>query len=214
MKSNLKKSLRVYAITDRTWLEGRTTAMVAELAIKGGATMIQYREKLLTGEELIKDAREVQAVCRKYNVPFILNDDPVLAKELDADGVHVGQGDMELSEARRLLGEDKIIGVTAKTVEQAQKAERGGADYLGSGAMFGSTTKLDAKKLSMEELKAITASVSIPVVAIGGITSENVTELSGTGIAGAAIVSGIFAASDIEAKAAEMLKLVEKTIRA
>jgi len=206
--SDLQIQLKLYGITDRAWLNGRSMASVVEEAIKGGVTMIQYREKNLDRESMLTEASEVLNVCRKYNVPFIINDDPYLAKELSADGVHLGQGDMPIKEAREILGNNSIIGITAKTVIQATEAQRDGADYLGSGAMFGSTTKTDAKKLSVSELKAITESVSIPVVAIGGINIDNVTELKGTGIAGVAVVSGIFASKDIKEDTKNLLQKV------
>ena len=196
-----RNHLKLYAITDRSWLNGDTLAHQVELAILGGVTMIQLREKYLQGEELEILARQVQEVCRKYQIPFIINDNVDLAKKIDADGVHVGQSDMAVEQAREILGPDKIIGATAKTVEQAKIAEEQGADYLGSGAVFGSTTKMDAIPMSRELLQQICESVQIPVVAIGGITLENVEELRGCRIAGVAVVSGIFAQKDITAAA-------------
>jgi len=187
-------SYKLYAITDRSWLaENESLAEAVEDAILGGATIIQLREKHLDYNELRELALSVQKVCQKYNVPFIINDNVELAAEIDADGVHVGQSDTSVEKARKILGPDKIVGATAKTVEQAKTAEAQGADYLGSGAVFGTTTKLDAKFMTMELLKEITASVNIPVVAIGGITAENVGKLRGSQIAGPAVVSGIFA---------------------
>ncbi|MCQ2538062.1 MAG: thiamine phosphate synthase [Lachnospiraceae bacterium] len=202
-----KEALKLYAVTDRGCLKNGISLPVAvELAIKGGVTMVQLREKEMDHDSLVKEALEVKEVCRKYNVPFIVNDDVYLAKETDADGVHVGQDDMNPDEVRKILGKDKIVGVTAKTVEQAQLAEKAGADYLGSGAVFGSTTKKDARYMTMETLESITTSVSIPVVAIGGINKNNVHELRGTHIAGVAVVSGIFGEEDIEGGARELLK--------
>ena len=151
-------------------------------------------------------------VCRKYNVPLIINDSIDVAKAVDADGVHLGQSDMPVRQAREILGKDKIIGVTAKTIEQAQKAQSYGADYLGSGAIFGTTTKGNAIKMDMATLKSITASVNIPVAAIGGITSKNILELTGTGVAGAAVVSGIFAAENIESAARNLYEKAGKII--
>lgn len=200
-----REHLILYAVTDRHWLGGDTLAHQVELALKGGATMIQLREKELGEAEFRQEALEVQAVCRKYQVPFLINDNVALAREIDADGVHVGQSDMEAGNVRTLLGPDKIIGVTAKTVEQARRAQAAGADYLGSGAVFGTGTKSDTSRLDHGILQEICESVRIPVVAIGGITAENVLELQGRGIAGAAVVSGIFAAEDIKA-AAKALK--------
>lgn len=196
-----REHLILYAITDRHWLRGDTLAHQVELALQGGATMIQLREKELCAAELKREAVEIQAICRRYQVPFLINDNVALAQEIDADGVHVGQSDMEAGHVREILGPDKIIGVTAKTVEQAMRAEAAGADYLGSGAVFATGTKLDTSRLDHGILQKICESVRIPVVAIGGITAENLSELKGRKIAGAAVVSGIFAAEDIEAAA-------------
>ncbi|MCH5210773.1 MAG: thiamine phosphate synthase [Oscillospiraceae bacterium] len=207
-----KNSLRLYAVTDRTWLNGRPLAYDVEKALNGGVTMLQLREKNMEFKELVRVAVELKSLCKRYNVPLIINDNVYAAKEADADGVHLGQNDMSPSEAREILGNDKIIGVTAKTVEQAKKAESDGADYLGSGAVFGTSTKHDAKKMEMDTLKNITTSVNIPVVAIGGITAENVSELAGAGIAGTAVVSGIFAMDDIENAARELYMKVGKII--
>ena len=203
-----RNHLKLYAITNRSWLNGDTLAHQVELAILGGVTIIQLREKHLVGEELEELACQVQEVCRKYQIPFIINDNVDLAKKIDADGVHVGQSDMAVEQARAILGPDKIIGATAKTVEQAKIAEEQGADYLGSGAVFGSTTKTDAIPMSKELLQQICESVQIPVVAIGGITLENVEELRGCRIAGVAVVSGIFAQRDITAAAQSICKKI------
>lgn len=195
-----REMLRLYAVTDRHCLpETKTETLCAavEQAILGGATMVQLREKEWTGEDLVTEARAVQAVCRRHHVPFIMNNDVALALQLDADGVHVGQSDMPAVEARRLLGPGKILGVTARTVEEAQKAEADGADYLGSGAVFGSSTKLDAKTMARETFTAITHAVEIPVVAIGGITVSNALELRGCGAAGIAVVRGLFGEADV-----------------
>lgn len=199
-----KNVLKLYAITDRAWLRGDTLAHQVEQAIVGGVTIVQLREKHLQGSELEKLALEVQQVCKKYKVPFIINDDVELAKKIDADGVHVGQTDMAVEQARAILGADKIVGATAKTIEQAQSAEAQGADYLGSGAMFGSTTKTDALPMTTELLQQICESVEIPVVAIGGITIDNVEQLQSCSIAGVAVVSGIFAQKDITQAAREL----------
>ena len=201
-----RNHLKLYAITDRSWLKGDTLAHQVELAILGGVTMIQLREKYLQGEALEELARQVQEVCREYQIPFIINDNVDLAKKIDADGVHVGQSDMAVEQARAILGPDKIIGATAKTVEQAKIAEEQGADYLGSGAVFGSKTKTDAIPMSKELLQQICESVHIPVVAIGGITLENVEQLKDCSITGVAVVSGIFAQPDITGAAREFKK--------
>lgn len=203
-----RETLALYAITDSRLAKKQTIYEQIEDALKGGVTLLQLREKFLAGEEKKSEALKVLEICRKYNVPLIINDDVNLAKEIDADGVHVGQSDLEAGEARKILGPDKIIGVTAKTVEQAKAAQAAGADYLGSGAVFGTTTKLDAKPMTMELLKEIVDSVDIPVVAIGGIDETNISKLKGTGIAGVAVVSGIFAKDDC-CLAAKVLKEVQ-----
>ena len=190
--------LVLYAVTDRGSLGTFTLREQVECALKGGATMVQLREKSLSEEDFEAEAREILSLCRSYAVPLLINDNVPLAKRIGADGVHVGQEDMDPQQARQLLGEDAIIGVTAKTIEQAKKAERAGADYLGSGAVFGSTTKTNAIPMSQDLLRQITKSVSIPVVAIGGIHRANMGRLMGLGMKGFAVVSGIFGAEDIE----------------
>lgn len=207
-----KKTLRLYAITDRTWLDGRTLYYDVEKALKGGVTLLQLREKNMSTDDFINSAKEIKLLCEKYNVPLIINDNVDVAKAVNADGVHIGQNDMPAHEARKILGKNKIIGVTAKTVEQAQKAEKDGADYLGSGAIFGTTTKGDSKKMDIQTLKSITSSVNIPVVAIGGIDGDNVLQLKGTGIVGAAVVSGIFAQDDIETATKDLYNKIGEII--
>lgn len=204
-----KKQLLLYAITDRSWLHGESLSSQVKLALEGGATMIQLREK---GEKEREETLKIQQLCREYQVPFIINDDVRLAKEIDADGVHIGQDDMEMSEARRILGEDKIIGVTAKTIEQAKKAEAAGADYLGSGAVFGSSTKKDAKPMEHALLQEICESVSIPVVAIGGIDASNMAQLAGRKMSGFAVVSGIFAQPDIRQATENLYRIARATV--
>ena len=200
----------LYAVTDTSWLRGQTLAQQVEAALRGGATMVQLREKELEGEALEQEAREILAVCRKYGVPLLINDDVMLAKKIGAEGVHVGQSDMAAAEARSILGPDAIIGVTARTVEQAQAAEKAGADYLGSGAVFGTSTKKDAKPLDPAYFQQICESVSIPVVAIGGITANNIRQLEGRKMSGFAIVSGIFAAQDVEAQTKKLWKAAQE----
>ena len=190
----------LYAVTDTSWLRGQTLVQQVEAALRGGVTMVQLREKELRGEALEQEAREILAVCRQYGVPLLINDDVMLAKKIGAEGVHVGQSDMAASQAREILGPDAIIGVTARTIEQALAAEKAGADYLGSGAVFGTSTKKDAKPMDPAYFQQICESVSIPVVAIGGITADNIRQLEGRKMTGFAIVSGIFAADDIEAQ--------------
>lgn len=204
--------LCLYAVTDRHWLGEDTLEHQVELAILGGATFVQFREKQLQGEELLEQGRRVRKVCRKHHVPFIVNDNASLALALDADGVHVGQGDMEVQEARRMLGPDKIIGVSAHNVEEALEAWRNGADYLGAGAVFATGTKGDASPLSRETLGEICRAVEIPVVAIGGIDAGNAAELAGTGISGVAVVHGIFGQEDIQRGTAELKNLVMKML--
>lgn len=207
-----KNLLRLYAVTDRTWLGGRTLFEDVEKALIGGVTLVQLREKDTAFDNLVETAVKMKDLCAKYNVPLIINDNVYAAKAAGADGVHLGQDDMPPVEARKILGADKIIGVTAKTVTQAKKAQDDGADYLGSGAVFGTSTKSNAKKMEIGVLKDITASVSIPVAAIGGINAENVPRLKDTGIAGAAVVSGIFAQRDIEKAAKELYKRIGEII--
>ena len=168
-----KRDLLLYAVTDRSWSEGTTLGAQVEEALRGGATFVQLREKKLTGEALRAEALEIQAVCRRYGVPFVINDDVALAKEIDADGVHVGQDDMEAGDVRAILGADKIIGVSAHNVEEALRAERHGADYLGVGAAFTTSSKPEAGHIDAETIRAICETVKIPVIAIGGIKEEN-----------------------------------------
>ena len=202
--------LRLYAVTDRTWLGKESLEEAVEAALRGGVTILQLREKRASHEELVKTAMRLKPLCRRYGVPLIINDDVEAALEADADGVHVGQEDMAVAEARRILGPEKIIGARAHNREEALEAQRQGADYLGSGAVFGSSTKKDATTLSREELTAVCRAVSIPVAAIGGITEENCLELAGTGVSGIAVVSALFAAADKEEAAARLRALAEK----
>lgn len=198
------KHLLLYAVTDRRWLKGRSLAEDVEAALMGGATMIQLREKEMDTEAFIVEARQIKKVTDRFSVPLIINDRIDVCLAVDAAGVHVGQSDMQAGKVRDLIGPDRILGVTAKTVDQAKAAKAAGADYLGSGAVFGSSTKKDALSMSKELLARITASVDIPVVAIGGVDAGNILQLQGLGLAGAAIVSGIFAQPDIR-RAAERL---------
>ncbi len=200
-----RKDLLLYAITDRHWLNGRTLAGDVELALKGGATMIQIREKDLDEESFLAEALELKALCKKYGVPFLVNDNVELARKIDADGVHVGQSDMECGNVRSLLGEGKIIGVSAQTVEEALLAEKMGADYLGVGAVFPTGSKDDAWVLDPQLIKDICAAVKIPVVAIGGITLQNICQLEGMGFCGISVISAIFAQNNIES-ATKLLK--------
>lgn len=205
--------MRLYAVTDRSWLRGRTLHEQVEAALIGGATLVQLREKELDAATFLQEAIDLTKLCHRYGVPLLINDNIDIALRSGADGVHVGQSDMEAGKVRSILGSGMIVGVTAKTVEQARRAQDAGADYLGSGAVFGTSTKLNAKPMSMDTLQSICRSVEIPVVAIGGIHRGNILELAGTGIAGAAVVSGIFAAEDITAECRELRSLVERIIK-
>jgi thiamine-phosphate pyrophosphorylase len=210
--SNLKNNLCLYAITDRTWLSERTLAQVVEEAILGGATFIQLREKNMDYDEFLKAAIEVKTVTDKYNVPFVINDNVDIAVAVGADGAHIGQSDEEIKIAREKLGPDKIIGLSASTLEEAIKAEQNGADYLGVGAVFNTTTKQNTRTISTEALNEICRTVKIPVVAIGGISKENILELKGAGIAGISVVSAIFAQDDIKHATCDLLKLTKQII--
>lgn len=204
--------MRLYAVTDRSWLRGQTLLEQVEQALIGGATLVQLREKELDEETFMREAVDMAKLCHRYGVPLLINDNVDIARRSGADGVHVGQDDMEAASVRSILGSDMIVGVTAKTVEQALRAQDAGADYLGSGAVFGSTTKLNAKPMTKELLKSICNAVTIPVVAIGGINRNNILELTGTDIDGVAVVSGIFAAADIEAECRHLRSIVEQII--
>ncbi len=204
-----KAWMPLYAVTDRAWLRGRTLSQQVEDALAGGATCLQLREKELDRAAFLAEAVELKALCDRYGVPLIVNDDVEVAIQSGADGVHIGQHDAAADLVRRQIGPDRLLGVSAQTVEQAVKAERDGADYLGVGAVFSTGTKLDADDVSFETLKAICEAVSIPVVAIGGIKAENIADLAGSGIDGVAVVSAIFAAPEIRS-AAEVLR---RTVR-
>ena len=207
-----KKDLLLYAVTDRNWLHGETLYEQVEKALKGGATFVQLREKQLDQEHFLEEAKEIKKLCKQYHVPFVINDNVEIAVLMDADGVHVGQSDMEAGNVRKMLGDDKIIGVSAQTVEQAVLAQQRGADYLGVEAVFPTGSKDDADDVSHETLKAICEAVQIPVIAIGGISKNNVMELAGSGICGIAVISAIFAQSDIEHAASELKILTEKMV--
>lgn len=212
MKVN-PKSLRLYAVTDRTWTDG-TDGLLRQVAdaIDGGATMVQLREKHLDDAAFLEEAKAFVALCREKGAVSIINDRADIALESGADGVHVGQEDLTAAQARQLLGPDKIVGVSAHNVEEALAAKAAGADYLGVGAAFVTGTKADAKPISQDTIRAVTAAVEIPAVAIGGITRENVTELAGCGLAGVAVVSALFAKPDVKAAARELLALVETIV--
>lgn len=210
---DLRESMLLYAVTDRSWLRGRTLASCVADAVEGGATFVQLREKHASFEETCGLAREIMPICRSRGVPFVIDDDVEAALEVEADGVHVGQDDMACSEARRRLGPDAIVGVSAQTVEQAVAAEKAGASYLGVGAVMPTSTKPDAVDVSFEELAAICRAVSIPVVAIGGLNSKTVLGLEGSGVDGIAVVSALFASDDIQSEARELVRLTKRALR-
>ncbi|MBQ1994113.1 MAG: thiamine phosphate synthase [Lachnospiraceae bacterium] len=202
-----KNAMQLYAITDKSWLNGNTLASQVEDALRGGATFLQLREKNASKEEIIKEALEIKEICKKYNVPFVIDDDVDIAKEIDADGVHIGQNDASYKYARDILGDNKIIGMTAHNLEEALTAQNSGADYIGVGAVFNTSTKLDTIPMSRETLMQITSNISIPVVAIGGINENNILELKGSGVDGVAVISAIFSKEDITEAANNLLSL-------
>ena len=205
-----KNDLLLYAVTDRHWLDGRRLIDVVRESLDGGVTMVQLREKTLEEGKFLEEAKELQTLCRERGVPFLVNDNVEIAREMNADGVHVGQSDMEAGDVRAKLGPDKIIGVSAHNVAEAKKAFADGADYLGCGAMFPTHTKTDTNVISRQVLADVCASVPIPVVAIGGIHRENLLQLAGCGEAGIAVISAIFAQPDIEAACRELREMVRK----
>ncbi len=207
------KDLLLYAVTDRKWTGAQTLAEQVEEALEGGATFVQLREKTLDEEHFLEEAKVLKKLCARYNVPFVINDNVGIALAMDADGVHVGQSDMEAGAVREKLGPEKIIGVSAQTVEQALLAEKHGADYLGVGAVFPTGSKDDAVEVSKDTLRAICEAVSIPVVAIGGVSQANVGELAGTGIVGVAVISAIFAQKEIKPATAELKKAVAEAVK-
>lgn len=205
--------MRLYAVTDRAWVGKQTLYEQVESALKGGATCIQLREKELDAEDFLQEAKEIKTLCKQYHVPFFINDNVEVAIQCHADGIHVGQDDMPVSQVRKLVGNDMMIGVSAHTVEEALEAEKNGADCLGVGAMFSTTTKTDADLVSQETLRAICRAVQIPVAAIGGINEDNMMQLAGCGIDGVALVSAIFSAQDIEKECQKLLRLSEKMVQ-
>lgn len=213
-RDEIRKALCLYAVTDRTWLrEGETLIQVCREVLEHGVTFLQLREKELNEEKVLEEACQLKQLCDEYRIPFVVNDNVEIALKADADGVHVGQSDIQGRDIRALLGPDKILGMTARTVEEAVAAEKAGADYIGSGAVFGSSTKKNAKTLPMETLRDICRAVTIPVVAIGGIDEKNIMELSGSGVDGAAIVSGIFAAEEPKKAAGKLRGMSEIMIQ-
>lgn len=207
-KDEIRKSMLLYAVTDRSWLkEGQTLPAVCEEVLANGATFLQIREKDLDTHAFEAEAANLKALCARYQIPYVVNDSVEIALAIDADGVHVGQSDIKGRNIRGMIGPDKILGISAGTVEEAAAAEKAGADYIGVGAVFETTTKKNARNLTAEKLKEISSAVSIPVVAIGGINRHNLMELSGSGVDGVAVVSAIFAADDPGQATAQLLAL-------
>lgn len=209
---DVKKAMLMYAITDRHWLAGRTLEHDVEECLKGGATMLQLREKELSAEDFLAEALVIRKLCAKYGVPFAVDDNVEVAKACHADCIHVGQTDMEAGHVRELVGDDMILGVSAQTAAQAKLAVERGADYLGVGAVFATSTKDDADNVSHDTLREICDAVSVPVVAIGGIDESNISQLAGTHIDGVSIISGIFSKPDIMETTKRLRELSEKMI--
>ncbi|MDF2474027.1 MAG: thiamine phosphate synthase [Anaerocolumna sp.] len=199
-----RKSMILYAVTDRAWLGDNGLETQVEAAIKGGCTFIQLREKYLKYNDFLESAKKIKVVTDRYQIPFVINDNVEIAASVDADGVHIGQEDEKLANARSILGPNKIIGVSVHNLEEAMKAEEGGANYIGVGSVFSTTTKKDIKRLTSDTLKEISNAVNIPVVAIGGITKDNILQLSGSGVDGVAVISALFAKTDITEAAREL----------
>lgn len=213
-KDEIRRAMLLYAITDRSWLkQGESLTDVCREVLENGATFLQIREKDLDEKNFEKEAAELKSLCEKYRVPFVVNDNVQIALDIDADGVHVGQSDIKGRDIRSLIGPDKILGISAGTVEEAIAAEKAGADYIGVGAVFGTSTKKDARNLSIEKLREICGAVAIPAVAIGGIGRRNVRELDGSGASGIAVISAIFGAGEPGKATGELLKLAEEMVK-
>lgn len=207
-----KSNLQLYVVTDRAWLNGKRLEDQVEAAILGGAAIVQLREKSLSGRDFYQTAQNIKEITDRYQIPLIINDRLDIALAVDAAGLHVGQGDLPPVIARRLLGPEKILGVSVTNLEEAIQAEEDGADYLGVGAVFLTGTKQDAATVDFSELKKITGAVQIPVVAIGGINENNALQLKGGGIKGIAVVSAVFGKEDPEKAAAKMRQIAELII--
>lgn len=207
-----KEQLLLYAVTDRTWVGRQTLLEQIEAALAGGVTLVQLREKALPEEAFLKEAIQVRTLCRRYGVPLLINDNVDVALQSGADGVHVGREDAPVAAIRKRMGRDFLIGATAKTVRQAQLAQEAGADYLGVGAVFPSSTKQSARRITGEQLRDICAAVSISAVAIGGITRENLSQLRGSAVQGIAVVSALFGAADIQAAARDLKREAQRVL--
>ena len=207
-----KKHMLLYAVTDRAWVGKQTLYEQVEAALRGGVTCVQMREKELDEAAFLQEARDIGALCRLYGVPFIVNDSVDIAIACGADGVHVGQEDLAAGEVRRRAGDDMILGVSVHTVEEARQAVQDGADYLGLGAVFPTSTKTDVDQMPSETLRAICDAVDVPIVAIGGIKRDNILKLSGSGVDGVALVSAIFSAEDIEGTCRELRAMSKEMV--
>lgn len=208
-----KNDMLLYAVTDRAWTGKQSLYEQVESALKGGATCVQLREKDLNGEDFLQEALEISALCKRYSVPFFINDHVEIAIQCHADGIHVGQNDLSAAQVRQSVGEHMLIGVSVHSVEEALEAVKNGADCLGVGAMFSTSTKANTNLLSLETLRDICAAVDIPVVAIGGLNKQNLAQLTGTGIDGVALVSAIFSADDIETECRTLRNLMEEIVQ-
>ncbi|MBR3866489.1 MAG: thiamine phosphate synthase [Butyricicoccus sp.] len=212
-KDEIREAMLLYAVTDQSWLrEGQTLLSVCEEVLENGATFLQIREKDLDEHAFEAEAAKLKALCARYRVPYVVNDSVEIALAIDADGVHVGQSDIKGRDIRGMIGPDKILGISAGTVEEARAAEKAGADYIGVGAVFQTGTKKNARNLSVEKLKEIRSAVSIPVVTIGGINAARLMELSGSGVDGVAVVSAIFAAEEPGTATAQLLTLAKELV--
>ncbi len=210
-REEIRQAMLLYGITDRTWLKpGESLSDVCREILEHGVTFLQIREKNLAQEAFLEEARELKDLCAQFHVPFVVNDSVEIAVQSGADGVHVGQSDIKGRNIREMIGPERILGISAGTMEEAMKAEQAGADYIGVGAVFGTSTKKDARNLSVEKLREISASVSIPVVAIGGINRGNVRELLGSGVDGIAVISALFGAEQPGKAAAELTVLAKE----
>lgn len=207
-----KKYMQLYAVTDRAWTGNKTLYEQIKEALENGVTCVQLREKNLDEASFIEEAKKISVLCRQYNIPFIVNDNVNVAIASNADGIHIGQEDMGLKDVRKIVGENMIIGISAHTIEEAKFAQENGADYIGIGAVFETSTKNDVEVIPYEKVKSICDAVDMPKVAIGGINAENILKLKGSGIDGVAVVSAIFGAKDIGKATKELYTLSNNLI--